>query len=166
MTIPYQPAGPYQFQTGKREGRSADVLIFTDPGKLSWMLQEMQKKSQGGKNRLHLHLEWLFQQAETRQPTMLCPQCKQGPVTQFSLYSNRFGISVGTSYTCCDEKECIEKVQAMAFGKGLSFLPFKWSEAMSFHNKADQRQVLNLFRSVFELPQRLTAQKAFEFFAS
>ena len=72
MTI-YQPNGSYVIKSGKRKGKVLELLMFNDYLFLVWMLQKLNKASKGGKNELHLHLEWLIQKGENRQVKMICP---------------------------------------------------------------------------------------------
>lgn len=163
----YRPTGPYFFQSGKHRGKALELLMFRDYGFLTWLLNQLNQKVQNGKNRLHQHLEWLLNQGETRIPKMLCPFCEKKVVNWFSVLGNdRDGYSISPSYTCCDSDECQSRLRAGAWGHDPLFLPFQFSVMKMFHVKFDQRQIGKLFRTVFQLPPRLTAKNAFEFFNS
>lgn len=162
----YVPTGPYVFQSGKRQGKAAELLMFDDYGFLVWLYRKFESEFNGGRNRLYCHLEWLLRQGETRQSRMLCPHCQQQPVKYFSVLGlhSPDGISIGWEYTCCSAEACIEKVRNWAGVHDPDFLEFRFSRLIRFRTKFDRAEVVQLFRRVFSLPDRLTRQAAFKFF--
>jgi len=164
LTI-YQPIGPYRIKSGKRKGKVLELLMFNDYSFLLWMFQKLERVSKGGKNELHLHLEWLIKKGETRQPKITCPQCGKRPVRYFSVVYERGGdFSIGPYYTCCEDPKCIYELRAQALDKSPQFLPFYFSVIKNFQLKFDQKRIANLFLEVFELPKPLTRKIAFKFF--
>ncbi len=170
----YEPNKPYIFQSGKREGKALEVLMFNEPGFIPWQLNLIRKRKNGSnKNALEKHLEWLIAKGETREPQMICPQCNKERVEYFSVRYSYDGrdFSISPAYTCCDSARCTEKLKAMAGGRGPHFFRIRWSSITRVTTrKSDQKRVADVFRHIFNLPygkgSRLTAEKAFEFFSS
>lgn len=163
----YQPSGPYVIQSGKRRGKALEMLMFENYAFLRWFLvHKLNSNKTQNKNSLHRHLEWLVEQGESRQPTLVCPQCGQGPIKYFSVVYNYDGdVSIDSGYTCCDKTECREALAKMALEKTCQLLPIRFSSLLRFSNKSDRRRATKLFRQVFGLPERLTRNEAFRFFA-
>jgi len=76
----------------------------------------------------------------------------------------KFGISISANHICCDNQNCKEKLIGMAGGKMPEILPLKFWVLDYFSYRSDQRAIANLFRKLFGLEERLTREKAFEFF--
>ncbi|MBU4284744.1 hypothetical protein KKF60_01940 [Patescibacteria group bacterium] len=154
----------YAFQSGKRQGKAMELMMFDDYGFLLWYIHKLNSETRTWKNAAHLHLEELLQKGENRQPKMFCPQCHKKPVEFFSLLSKYEGFSIGSYYTCCGDKACKQMLCEMAAGNDIEFLHFKFSVLRIFYSKSDKRRVANLFKKVFELPGPLTRQFALDFF--
>ncbi len=163
MSNSYDPSQWYVIQSGKRKGEALELLMFKDYHFLCWF-KENKLKGGKNKNKLQLHLEWLLRQGETRQTKMLCPFCKSEPVKYFSVAYSFNDFSVGSGYTCCRKKECIESLRGMAMGKPVTLLEFKFSNLRRF-NKTDARtRISELYRKAFGLDKPLTRKRAFQFF--
>lgn len=160
----YSPDGPCVFTSGKHAGKAVELTMFSNPGLLRWIHNRYHRESIN--NRLHNHLDWLLKVADEKQPKMICPQCNKKPVKYFSLLHSEVGISIGSLYTCCDEKECREKILYSAGGKIPSFYEFKFSVIAKFSAKVDERAIIKLFKQAYNLPKRLTKESAFKFFAN
>ncbi len=161
----YQPDGPYVIQSGKHAGQVLELLMFRDYPFLSFMLKRLKGHFWKKKNKFHLHLEWLMQGGENRQPKMICPQCKKQTVEYFSIiYGHSGGFSISPLYTCCGQEKCKEQLRAMALGKPQRLMPFRSSTIKRFSTIAGRKEVVGLYKRVFGLPERLTRQVAFEFF--
>ncbi len=161
------PSKPYTIQSGKRQGKTLELLMFNDYGFLNWWKKELDKKAiYGNLNRAHKHLTWLIAQGETRKPKMICRFCELRPVTQFSVRYSSWGgqSSFSAGYSCCDNLECMGKLEGYAH-KNVTFMSFKFSNILKFPIKADQELVVRMFRQIFELPEKLTRDAAFKFFA-
>lgn len=167
----YIPTEPYIIQSGKREGKSLEGLMFADYEYLAWQLGMLNQNigwgySRNKKNNFHLHLEWLLKQGETRQSPKLCPVCRKNTIKFFSkLDGSGGGFSIGDDYTCCEDKECQNEIKAMAFEKFTDILPLKFSVLKGF-SKGDSRYIGDYFRIFFTLPEHLSSQQAFQFFQS
>ncbi len=155
--------GWYEFKSGKRKGKVLELLMFEDYNFLHWFYHN---KIKGGKekNRLERHLEWLLSRGEDRQPKMLCPQCNEEPVKYFSVLHSFNDFSIGTFYTCCEKKECKERLRGMAAGKSITLYQFKFSILRRF-NKTDAKRVAELYKRVFQLPKPLRREVAYKFFS-
>jgi len=103
-------------------------------------------------------------QGNMRKSKRICPQCGKNPITHFSVMRSKYGVSVSTNYVCCDNDNCKEKLKGLAFEKTPDILPFKFWVLNYFSSKTDQKMISNLFRKVLGLEERLTREKAFEFF--
>jgi hypothetical protein len=164
--VPYNPTGPYVFKNGKRKGEVLELLMFKDYSFLRWLLYQINSEAHRQKNQLHQHLEWLIGQGENRPwPVQMCRHCGQRPITKFSILgTEEFGYSMGLSYACCSDLTCMEKLQGEAAGKSVIYLSPCFSNIRFFRHKSDQRLFTQLLRSFYGLPDRLTRQRAFEFF--
>jgi hypothetical protein len=163
----YLPGGPYVIQSGKRKGKSMELLMFHDYPFLDWWIGHMNKETRGSKSRLHQHLEWLMARGEDRKTRKTCPQCGKSPVEFFSSLGNdQFGYSIYPIYTCCGRTLCRLNLLSQAAGASPLFYPVKFSSIMNYRKKFDQEMVVKLLRAVYGLPSRLTAKIAFEFFSN
>lgn len=161
----YRPTVPYVIQSGKHGGKTLELLMFQKYPLLNWWIGKLNKENPTNKNSFHRHLEWLFAQGENRTARKLCPQCGDSEVRSFSsLGDDRFGYSIYPIYTCCGNDHCRQKLHHQAAGAAPYFYPIKFSSIMHYRRKFDQKMVVNLLRAVYELPNRLTAKIAFEFF--
>lgn len=164
----YVPRSPYVLKTGQYAGKSVEILMFHNYDYLLNLLKFLKEKN--AETQLAVHLAWLINQGETRKTKMLCPNCHEQPVKEFSVLGNvEYGFSIGQDFTCCEDKECRERLIDLAAFKIPQFLPFKFSVLRAFRHKSDQKQITRLFQIVFELPyplKSLTKELAFEFFAS
>lgn len=169
------PAGPYVIQSGKRKGKSVEVMMFTDYPFLAWWLKKMEKEYVAGasnKNRAHRHVEWLLEQGENRMTVAICPQCRQVQVECFSVVHSASGeMSFGPCWTSCNSSACRHALESEAIGKPIEFFPFKFSVMgiKKFSQVYYQSALGILFRKVFGLPcgngRVLTPRRAFEFFS-
>jgi hypothetical protein len=165
----YEPEGPYIIKSGKREGKSLEVLMFNDYSFLRWHLSKIRKARKGNQpmNDYQKHLEWLMIQAESRTPEMMCPICGNRKVKYFSVRYSRGTrrFSVSSNFTVCDSKECQNRIKAGAFGDPIQFLRPKFSNIPKISKlKCEQKRITDLYREMFGLTGRLTRSKAFEFF--
>ena len=163
--MPYQPRGPYVFQSGRRAGKTVEHFMFEDYGFLTWFLYGMNRESNGQKNVLHQHLEWVLRRGENRKTKMICPQCRVRTVKFFSvLYGyGHDDFSVDLHYTCCENGGCREILRGMALGERPVFMPFRFSQLTNFE-RGDRRRIAELFKEVFEIPKPLTRGAVFQFF--
>lgn len=170
MTTAYSPNGPYIFQSGKRQGKILELLMFSNPGFLVWLLNEYHNKQTKNKNSLHLHLEWLLQQGETRKAKMLCPFCGKKRVELLSIIrsSSTGYYSIDAGFSCCNSDTCKKTLASMALRHPQTFAPIKFSTVIKSTIPGNRKLILKAFRKIFGLSGRsfgkLTRQKAFEFF--
>lgn len=162
----YVPENPYVIQSGKRAGKCLELLMFEDYSFISWQRKRCDEgcTNPAKMNKLHKHLVWLMTQGNMRKSKRICPQCGKNPITHFSVMRSKYGVSVSTNYVCCDNDNCKEKLKGLAFEKTPDILPFKFWVLNYFSSKTDQKMISNLFRKVLGLEERLTREKAFEFF--
>jgi hypothetical protein len=161
--LTYTPTQPYVIQSGKKKGKSVEQLMLSDYGWLRYMHGLLKKKSSGGKNQLHEHIEWALGRGENITLKKLCPQCGKRPAVFFSvLGSQRFGYSMSSAYTCCDDRSCIEKLKSQGIEKVPTLLKIVFSSSMKFRLKHDQRQITKIIRNCMMLPKRVTKEKLFE----
>ncbi len=158
----YKPNGPYTFQSGKRKGRTLELLMFEDYQFLSWFYSQKVKSDNGNKNGLEKHLEWLLKRGEDRTPKMICPHCKKRSIAYFSVLLSGNDFSINPYYTCCED--CTDELVSMAAGKTPSLLPIKFSSLLFFRKKGDRRRVAKMFRILFQTPNKMGRNKAFHFF--
>lgn len=160
----YKPTGPYVFQSGKRRGRTLELLMFEDYQFLNWFYNQKIKSCNGNKNCLEKHLSWLLEKGEDRQPKMICPHCKKRSIAYFSVLFSSSGddFSVDPYYTCCED--CTDELIAMAGGKMPSLLPIKFSSLLFFRRKGDRKRVAKMYRTLFQTPSKMGRNKAFHFF--
>jgi hypothetical protein len=163
--LPYQPTGPYIFQSGKHVGQSAELLMFDDYGTLRWMLSKMESAG-GRQNVLHQHLAWLMQRGENRQTKMICPRCGTRPVQLFSVRYSYGGrdFSIGSTYTCCKMEVCRQALYSMSAENLPTFMSFRFSRLMNFGLRSDRLRVAEIFKEAFDLPKPLTRDAVFQFF--
>jgi hypothetical protein len=159
----YCPVGPYVFQSGKKEGKAAEQLMFEDYSFLRFLLRKAEEGSGGSgkKNKMHQHLEWLLARGEDRKVEKLCPHCRQSPIRYISVMGgDTYGYSMGAGFTCCENQQCKER---LITDRMPIFLPVKFSASLQFRNKSDQKQFLRLLKNIFGIG-KLTKEKAFDFF--
>jgi len=157
----YSPLKPYLFQSGKRAGESLEVLIFKDYSFLRWLHREILKETPVKKNNLQLHLEWLLERGEEVKTNLLCPICGQNKVEFFYIRRSDGDISLGTSYTSCNQ--CIDEAEAMGLNIIPERYPLKFS-SLSHFRRGERKMVSKLFQQVFLPPGRLTKERAFKLF--
>lgn len=142
--------------------------MFQDYSFLVWHLKELNSELRAGstKNRYHQHLEWLVEVAgENRTVQFICRQCRQKPISVLSVVGDdRYGYSIGLNYSSCDNPICRQQIEALALDKSVDWLPVKFSSINQFGRKSDQQNFTWLLRTIFNLPRRITAPRAFEFF--
>ncbi len=150
---------PLVFQSGTYKEEPVISLMFKHYSHLYFLFERMRKNSKGGKNRLHLYLEWLMPRGENRVPVMLCPQCGKRTVRFFFVRESLSGLSVHWTDTSCENNTC----QEMMAGRKREQLKFS---ALRKYQKADQRVIAEeVFLPAFGLERPLTAEKLTEFFA-
>lgn len=166
----WRPSVPYIIQSGKRKGKALELLMFDDYSFLVWwhrVMKQNVRRNGGQKNEAHKHLEWLFERGENRVATHFCPRCRQQAVAFISVVQSCSGeVSIGQLWTCCDSEVCMKIVASEAFDKPQYFIPLKFSSMNKFASRYYQRQVAGLLRWAFDLPDRLTRQRAFDFFSA
>ncbi|MFA5986380.1 MAG: hypothetical protein WC819_03470 [Parcubacteria group bacterium] len=161
----YEPTGPYILQSGPKKGLSIEQLMFSNYEWLVFMKNFLNEKSPDAKNQLHKHIEWVLGQGSRRSPTMICPQCGKRPVSYFSyLGSEQFGYSMGATYTCCNDEDCIHRLSTRGIEKKPAFLSIDHSSIIHFKSKRDQKKVVDILKKCYELPKRLTKETLFAFF--
>lgn len=141
--------------------------MFQDYNFLHWLFGQIQKNIvKNGKNKLHEHLEWLLAQGENKPSVIICPQCNKRLVKFISVCGNsRYGYTMSINYVCCDNQSCMDELSELANYKNC-FLPLKFSSILWFSRKQDQKQFVDLLRQIYEVPERITREWAFKFFAS
>ncbi len=157
----YRPRSPYIIQSGKNAGKVLELMMFENYGLLYWMFRQ----GRGRRDDFYLHLAWLLRQGESLQPKMTCPQCQERPVQFFSVRYSRYSgrdFSVGVLYTYCEE--CRKNVDTQ--GEPIQILPFHFSSLNQFYSGSGQKEIVGLFRQVYDLPKPLSREQAFEFFNS
>lgn len=163
------PVQPYVIKSGHHHKDEAlEILMFSDYSYLVYMKKKMDQALVKGSqpNFFHMHLEWLLRQGENRIVQEMCLGCHMRPVTRFSVLGNEYdGYSISTLYTCCDEESCKERIISMATGKIPIFFPVKFSSMLYFRHKHDQLQIASLLKGIFNLPQRINREIAFQFFS-
>lgn len=162
------PSGPRVLKSGDYEGQALEVLMFNEYSHLVFIKKMMDKNLIDGSSpsEFHKHLEWLLMQGENRVVLGVCLGCHTRPVTRFSvLGSELYGYSISSLYTCCDDKACEERIILLAAGKTPIFLPVKFSSLMYFKYKHDRLQVVSFLKGLFNLPQRINRDIAFQFFS-
>lgn len=165
--VEYSPSGPYFLQSGRRQGKAIEVLMFINYPWLVNLLDIIQGKNPRVKNRLHLQLEWLIPKGEDRTTKKSCSQCRKNPIVFFSALGNsRDGYSISHLFTCCRDENCKEKLIGYAGGKIPLLLPLRFSSLLQFPIRQDRDKAVRVLRYAFDLPKRLTPEAAFNFFAS
>ncbi len=161
----WTPSSPYKFESGKNKGKFAEMLMFSNPGLLKFMLNKLNEKNYITKNKLHIHLEWLLARGEDRIHNKQCRICRKEYAKYFSVrYSSYRSVpSFGTEYIFC--RKCKDTYRNLE-GR-VRFFEFKWSllEEVS-SNKFDQRELVKFYREIFDIPTRLSAKLAFAFFSA
>ena len=158
----YTPEGPYIIKSGKRAGQCLEIMITREYDFLRWWKRLLDSESTGDrKNEFHRHLEWLLEQGENRQPKIFCPYCGERRVGLFAVYRNyREEKTFDFNHAYC--RSCFQSKCPPSTVAGEAFL-------FSFFGRRldswERSLAIKFFREVFELPKRLTRQKAFEFFA-
>lgn len=140
--------------------------MFQNYSFLNWLMKKIRESQQSNnKNELHQHLEWLLFQGENRPVGTLCPQCGSRPIKWISILGGGYGYSMDLYFTCCESKECRDRLRAWADNRN-TFLEIKFSRILQFDNKQNRKQFAELLRAIFKAPKRLTPDWTFQFFSS
>lgn len=160
------PEGPYVFKSGDRKGRSLECLMFSDYPFLNWYYDAHFSASSGNKNELHRHLEWILARGNDRIPKILCPQCGIRQVRKYSVVNLGFNneISVGYKYTSCNHQDCIDTLLSSELFQQIALYSFKFKYLLKFKAPSNLKKVVELYKTVFLLPSRISGKIAFEFF--
>lgn len=163
MTI-YRPDKPYIFQSGKRKGKCAEILMFREYPFLVWQLWKMNEEHRGGeKNKLHRHLEWLLAKGETRQTKMFCSFCKEKLVEFFSVYTTTEGTGLYWQLGPAICGNCIGALKRNRPENVPSIWPITFRYFSDYKGRIARSKIITYLKTIFDLP-RLTAQTAFDFF--
>jgi hypothetical protein len=157
----FKPFRPFVLGSNSKSypGVSLEVLMFRDYQHLLKIRRYLITRN-GEETLFYRHLIWLLARGEDRKSEVLCPWCEEATIEAFSVYSSSSGISVSREHISCSKEICLQnlrrdrtRTQALKFSTLSGYMP-----------GADQKQVVGLLRSLFNLPKRLTEEKAFEFF--
>ncbi len=172
----YTPTSPVRFRSGKHKDESLDLLMFKDPQFLHWWFRKCENKAKGVKptNRMHMHLRWLIDKAETVEPTALCRYCRIRPVRYYSVRTSSYEhrISIDPRFTTCENSSCRNQLLSQdALGDivlhKLSFAEiFNYLRTCGKLSNDSKRDMSALLCFAYELPQRLSAQICFNFFSN
>jgi hypothetical protein len=162
----YIPNEPYLFKSGKYQGKSVSQIAINNFPWLKYLFGKMNEVGKSrNKNQLHVHLEWLMRKISKTEPKMICPVCKKNPVKFISvLGNNKYGYSISESFTCCEDKNCKNKLKSLALGNNNQFIFADFSSVAKFNNKTDQRRITSLLKKIYKLEGKLTKERAFKFF--
>lgn len=162
----YNPEEPYVIASGQKAGKAVDLLMFQDFHYLYRLLKKMNDGKPVRKNRLHEHLEWLMERADTRPVKMICPCCRKKPAKYFSVLGSSSGeFSMSHTFTCCEDDGCRKHLASQAAGNAPDFLPLNFFSILKFSSSYYQKKVVEVLRTAYGLPKRISSQIAFNFFA-
>jgi hypothetical protein len=155
----YKPEGVHIIIRGKYAGKrkSAEWLVFND---YPHFLELLQETSQGTRNEMQLHLEWLSRKIKSMPIRMMCPQCRTKPA---SLLLMQNGFPVHT-HTCCSNESCKEKLLEKSKSREIIFLPIEFPLLEKFTKAKDRPILASFFKSCFMLPELLNEEVLFNFF--
>lgn len=156
---------PHIIKSGEKIGQSVEQIMFRDYKWLCFVQDALNKKNPKTKNLFHQRIEWVLAQGETRKTKILCPYCNAQFVVFFSVLGNkRFGYSMSSLYTCCDNIACKEHLLTQGVEKKPILLPIVFSSIAQFMVRNDQKQVIQVFKNCFELPKYISKKIALDFF--
>lgn len=161
----HELSGPYNFKSGKNEGRSLESLMFSNRSYLTKLKHIRDSKLGSGSypDKLHLCLAWILNAGEFVQASESCPYCsnEQRNIKLFSVRWSGGACSFGRPYVCCEDADCKYRI----IEEKSSLLPLKFSSLNHFRN-TKQREAGAFFKDIFLGTGRLDPEKAFELFLS
>lgn len=142
--------------------------MFNDYVFLCELLRRMENKwtGQRPKNELHRALESLLEQGEHLRCQRKCPFCRQFHVSRFLVIYIADGddFALDPDSVCCVSRDCARQLIERAEGKHGELKPIRFSTIAEFGHPVDQWRVGKFLRLLFDLPERLTAEQAQDFF--
>ncbi len=158
----YRPTGPYLY----KKGRSMGQWMLENYSFLLEEWENIQKENreitQEGR-----HMDWILKRGEDCQPVKTCPYCNKRKVVFFSLHycfsSNK--LSIDYLKSSCANDYCKRKMRESVGGMNIKLLRPKWSKLETVVQKKDQKEVIKLYKDIFQLPEKITKEEAFHFFS-
>lgn len=174
----YEPTGPYRFQSGKKEGEFAEIVMFNDPIYIFKTAEFLETKCGDNPTVALKHLRLLIEKGDNilYKINKICKFCKNDDITHFSLCEDFYGhgISIGPQYCCCDNKICKNTVSSLTFGKTPRISEFKFSNipnSLMYNVKFDYRMIGELYKWVYgfktrysDKEKKITADAAYKLF--
>jgi len=154
--VSYTPTEPYRFQSGKKEGEYAEIVMFNDPIYIFKTAEFLETKCGDNPTIVLKHLRKLIENGDSilHKINKVCKFCKNNTISHFSLCEDfhGHGISIGPQFCFCDNKLCKETVSGMTFGKTPKIISFKFSNipnALIYSVKFDYRMIGELYKWVY-----------------
>lgn len=143
---------------------------------------KISKNYTGNKYELHKNLEFYLKRGEENIPKksgrITCPYCHKRPVQCFAFINHRsYGIDINPDYIVCKDPACKEKFEIDVFRysqKRLDDRMFRFSmfaPSSVYLNDKDYTlkyapRMTKLFAKVYNLPEHITPEIAYNFFTS
>jgi len=143
---------------------------------------KISKSYTGNKSELHKNLEFYIGRGENNTPDkpgrIICPYCHKRPVHCFAFINHRsYGIYINPDYIVCEDKACKDRFKIDVFRysqKCLDDRMFKFSMFAPSSIYLDDKnyfrdyvpKMTKLFAKVYNLPEQITPQIAYNFFTS
>lgn len=128
------------------------------------------------KSELHKHLEFYLAAGERlvskKSSKIICPYCRKEPAQYLALIDNAsYGFDVSAEHVCCKNNECKTKLKR-GVSRNIRLFKFSLFEApskykgRSYYSDVYKENIIKFFTEVFGLPEKITAEIAFQFFLS
>ena len=114
-----------------------------------------------GQNKLYDYMLWVLGRGELLMPSATCPFCHSRTVTVMSIVSSDGGVSLGSGYTSCDQPGCQYELKALSPTISVQLRPLSWRILSDYHG-SDRKNVEKVLDWAFEMPKRLTPERAHE----
>ena len=148
---PMIPEKPYILQSGEHQGECIEKFIF----KNSDYLFHLRNLRQAEKNVLRRYLDFVFYAGHLLRTTHYCPFCKEELVKYFLFRGDNFS----TNLTCCNNRQCQEKLKEMCPNYYLK--PFRLSTLGTFKEKNHREKAEIFFKSIYGFPRQVTPEQIF-----
>lgn len=161
--MPYIPSEPYIFKSGLYPGKSMEILMFHNYGYLIFMFHKL---GQVKRTIFEEHLAWIITQGENRKSKLKCSFCNTQIINTFLIRQEIPFRYITRAYnTSCQDNLCWNSLVHEAGRDYAMKLPIKFSSILDLQKYSYKRIFIRALRNVFLLPNHLTNEVAFRFFA-
>jgi hypothetical protein len=146
---PSCPSAPWRLKSGRKRGKALECLMFSEPGFVYFLAEKSKNEA------LRAHAQWLVERGEDRTAPD-CSFCQSAEASIILVHADQSGVGLEPGAYC----------RACAISMHGNPLPIKFSSAVGWPVRADEKAIARKIRVVYGLPERITAEVAFDFFSA